>query len=120
MCACSLIRLVRYGLRGKRASPLSPELIKTHTHAKYIENIVFEPSKRHSINIQLNPHTITANETDYNYKKTVQSERCRKARKNPRMRGNLGWGQGTISSFPNERIEHKTTKQTIQIPRDCV
>ena len=26
--------------------PLSPELMKTHTHAKYIENIVFEPSKR--------------------------------------------------------------------------
>ena len=37
----------------------------------------------------------------------VQSERRREARKNPRMGGNLGWGQGMISSFPNERIEHK-------------
>ena len=26
--------------------PLSPELMKTHIHARYIENIVFEPSKR--------------------------------------------------------------------------
>ena len=42
----------------------------------------------------------------------VQLERRREARKNPRMRGNLGWGQGIISSFPNGGIKHKMTKQT--------
>ena len=52
-------------------------------------------------------HTLLQLEKTDSMRTNVQSERRREARKNPRMGGNLGWGQGMISSFPNERIEHK-------------
>ena len=50
--------------------------------------------------------------TDY-IGKNVPSERCREARKNTRMGGNLGWGPRHDLVLPNERIEHKMTKQII-------
>ena len=101
--------------------PLSPELMKTHTHAKYIENIVFEPSKLQykDTGSKLIHTLLLLVKTEY-VRKNVQSERCREARKNPRLGENLCWGQGTISSFLKERIEHKITKQIIKIPRDCI
>ena len=52
-------------------------------------------------------HTLLQLEKTDSMRTNVQSEKRREARKKPRMGENLGWGQGMISSFLNERIEHK-------------
>ena len=50
----------------------------------------------------------------------MSSQRHARRPEKTHMGGNLCWGQGMISFFPNERTEHKMTQQTIYIPRDCV
>ena len=91
-----------------------------HIHTQNTLRTLYLSQVSDSINIQLNPHTITARENRFYKNKCSVREMPGGQKKTPHGRKSGLGSRHMISSFPNERIEPKMTKQTIYIPRDCV